>query len=50
MAPFYGKSSTVSDQSHYEDSLLLQFTTQSVSPQAPGVPGTHLINLGRMKG
>ena len=49
MASFYGKSSTAY-QSHYKDSLLLQFTTQSVSPQAPGVPGTHLINLGRMKG
>ena len=43
MALCYGWGSTVSRlQSHYEDNLL--FTTQF-----PGVPGTNLIDLGRVK-
>ena len=43
MAPFYGWGSIVCKlQSHCGDSLLA--TTKS-----PGVPGTHFINLGRMK-
>ena len=44
MAPFYGWGSTISRlQSYYEVSLL--FTTQS-----RGVPGTHIIDLGKIKG
>ena len=42
--PFYGSSSTVSRiHSHYKQTVLF-FTFTS-----PGVPGTHFINLKRMK-
>ena len=41
MATFYGLGSAVS--SHYEESLLF-----TIKP--PGVPGTHFIDFGRMKG
>ena len=42
IVPFYGWVSTASRlQSNYEDAI---FTTKF-----PEIPGTHLINLGRMK-
>ena len=44
MVAFHGWGSTMARlQSHYEETLL--FTTKS-----PGVPGTHVIDHGRMKG
>ena len=44
MAPFYGWGSTASRlHSHCEESLLC-------TTQFPGVLGTHLIDLRRMKG
>ena len=44
MAPFYGWGSTASSlQSHYEEAVYF-FTTNFAE-----IPGTHLINLGRMK-
>ena len=47
MAPFYGRGSTASRlQPLQGDSLL--FTTQF--PEISGTPGTHFIDLGRMKG
>ena len=44
MAPFYGWSSTVSRLEPLRGDSLL-FTTKS-----PEIPGTHFIDLGRMKG
>ena len=42
MAPFYGWGSTLSRlHNHYEETVTTQF---------PGVYGTNLIDLGRMKG
>ena len=43
MAPFYGWGSTASRLEQLRGSLL--FTTKSSE-----IPGTHFINLGRMKG
>ena len=44
MAPFYGWSSKLSRiQSYYEEKFYFL-------PVPPGVPGTKLIDLGRMKG
>ena len=45
MVPFYGRGSTVSRlQCHCEE------TVYFLSTKSPGVSGTQLINLGRMKG
>ena len=44
MAPFYGWGSTASRLEPLRGGSLL-FTTKF-----PGFPGTHFINLGRMKG
>ena len=45
MVPIYEWDSIVSRlQSHYEE------TVQFFATQGPGVLGTHLINLGWMKG
>ena len=42
MTPSYGRVSAVSRlQSHYEETVYFQF---------PGLPGTHLIDVGRVKG
>ena len=43
MAPFYGWGSTASRQEPLPGGSLL-FTTKS-----PAIPGTHFIDLGRMK-
>ena len=44
MAPFYGWGSTASRlQSHFEEAVYF-FTTK-----LPEIPGTNLIELGRMK-
>ena len=43
MVPFYGLGSAASRlQSHYEETVYFL--------QSPGGPGTHLIDLTRMKG
>ena len=47
MASFYGWSSTASRLELLRGCSLL-FTTKS--PEIPGIPGTHFIDLGRMKG
>ena len=44
MAPFYGWDSTVSRLEPLQEGSLL-FTTKF-----PQIPGTHFINLRRMKG
>ena len=44
MAPFYGWGSTASRLEPLQGGCLL-FTTES-----PEIPGTHFIDLGRMKG
>ena len=44
MAPFYGCGSTASRLEPLQGGNLL-FTTKF-----PEIPGTHFINLGRMKG
>ena len=45
MAPFYGLGSTASRlRNHYEEAVYF-FTTKFVE-----IPGTQLIDLGRMKG
>ena len=44
MAPFYGWGSTASRLEPLRGDILL-FTTKS-----PEIPGTHFVNLGRMKG
>ena len=44
MAPFYGWGSTASRLEPLQGSSLL-FTTKF-----PEIPGTHFIDLGRMKG
>ena len=44
MAPFYGWVSTSSELELLQGGSLL-FTTKF-----PEIPGTHFINLGRMKG
>ena len=47
MAPFYGWGSTASRLEPLRGGSLL-FTTKF--PEIPGTPGTHFIDLGRMKG
>ena len=44
MAPFYGWGSTASRLEPFRGGSLL-FTTKS-----PEIPGTHFMDLGRMKG
>ena len=47
MALFYGQGSTASRlKSHYEDT----FRSLLFTSKFPEIPGTHLIDLGRMKG